>query len=114
MEARYLILEVYRGAHGHDCTLGGISGKVPDVFVVHPEGPWDMDSVRNSAERHGYRGDPTDLIFTAEQRGPDYWALKPVNARGPVAFGGNLAYSSDSRAPHAYRIHDRDMSKEAR
>ena len=51
-----------------------------------------------------------NLIFIPEQRGADYWALKPlfqpVGLVGPMA-GGNLAYSSDSRCKYVFHIHDR-------
>lgn len=55
-----------------------------------------------------------ETIFIPEQRGADYWSLKPLmqptNQVGPMA-GGNLAYSSDSRCKVVYHIHDRFESQ---
>lgn len=79
-------------------NCGGITDSVRSIYIPCSEGPYLFEEI-----------DPT-LIFISEQRGQEYWALKPLiqpeGMIGPMA-GGNLAYSSDSRCDRVYHIHDR-------
>lgn len=82
-----------------DCTNGGVSGgEAKDVYIPCESGPFTAFKVDQS------------LILFPEQRGNEYWALKPAHTPkgmcGPMS-GGNLAYSSDSRVRRVYHIHDR-------
>ena len=91
-----IIGHVYRWSLG-PCSNGGVSDAFDTIYIVCEDGNYDVDTL-----------DP-NLVFVQEKRGPDYWALTPIikkpNMIGPM-FGGNLA-TGDSRAPYAYRIHDR-------
>jgi hypothetical protein len=108
-ESKLIGLNVYRtrydfqnGAES-DCTNGGASAKANTVYIPHPEGYMRVKDVHPS------------LIFTPEQRGLNYWALKPAfpldkddsRVIGPMD-GGNLATTCDSRGGGlVYHIHDR-------
>lgn len=102
---KLLQLHVFRNATAGDCTNGGISSKVNDIFVVDERGhePSPMPS--------------KDLIFRAEDRGGGYHALiplvQPSGAVGPM-FGGNLASALyGAGGAEVYRIHDRFETREA-
>lgn len=88
-------LNVYQFPLG-DC--GGITDNLQAIWMEHPQGYQDA------------KGIDTALIFIEENRGPDYWALVPLDQPeglcGPMS-GGNLAYSTDSRVERVYHIHDR-------
>jgi hypothetical protein len=91
-------LSVYKFPLG-DCTNGGVSGgDTKDVYIPCESGPFTAFKVDQS------------LILFPEHRGTEYWALKPAYSPsgmcGPM-YGGNLAYSSDSRVRRVYHIHDR-------
>jgi hypothetical protein len=95
---KLLGLSVHRFALG-ECTNGGISSKVHTVYIPCAEGPTSIEDV-----------DPL-TVFDVEQRGPNYFALKPretlAQGRWSMA-GGNLAHTSDSRGKgFIYHIHDR-------
>ena len=93
-----VIVWVYRSPRFPDCTNGGISGKVDELFLLAPDGAWDIGNE-----------DPA-LIFRPEKRGPDYWAAIPMaypsGMCGPMD-GGNFAYNSDARCPSVLHVHDR-------
>lgn len=95
--ARFMPISIYKFPLG-DC--GGITDHVKQIYVPCETGFVKYESIKETPE----------LIFTEEQRGPEYWALKPiiepVGCVGPMA-GGNLAYSSDSRIKRVYHVHDR-------
>lgn len=99
---KLLSLNVFRWDLG-DCSANGVSSRTKEIYIPCEEGPTNSEDI-----------DP-ELIFIPEQRGPNYWALKPMtpgpsNAVGPMS-GGNLAYSCDSRCKHVYHIHDRYESQ---
>ncbi len=95
---RFLSLNVYKFPLGN---CGGITDKLgkESIWIPCEDGYMTFDKIEDK-----------DTIFIPEQRGTDYWALKPfiqpVGLVGPMA-GGNLAYSSDSRCKRVYHIHDR-------
>lgn len=100
---RFLSFYVHKFPLGN---CGGITdhmGREP-IYVPNPEGPTKYEDIED--KRH---------IFIPEQRGTDYWALKPLmqpeGVVGPMA-GGNLAYSGDSRNRRVYHIHDRFETQE--
>lgn len=102
---RLLQLHVFRNQTLGDCTNGGVSSKVDDIYLVDPRG-------HEVGEMP-----PLSLVFTAEDRGGGYKALVPVqrpeNAVGPM-FGGNLASALyGSGGAEVYRIHDRFETREA-
>ena len=101
---RFLSLYVYKFPLGN---CGGITdelGRQP-IYIPNPEGPFTYDKFKEDEHR----------IFIPEQRGPNYWALiplqQPIGLVGPMA-GGNLAHTSDSRDSRVYNIHDRFESQE--
>lgn len=100
---RYLPVSVYRT--NADCTNGGVSAEADTIYVRCSRGNYSTDEV------------PEHLRFVPEQRGENYWAVKPeipyqhgkpltVSYRGPMA-GGNIAYTTDSRLQQTFHIHDR-------
>jgi hypothetical protein len=98
---RYLTVDVYRPADGHDCTNDGVSATATELFVECPNGNIDEDET----EPH--------LRFRVDDRGGGYLALRPTHPPegseklcGPM-YGGNLAASSDSRLRGPFHIHDR-------
>lgn len=102
---KLLQLHVFRNQTLGDCTSGGISSKVDDIYVIDSRG------------HEMVKMPPKDRIFTAEDRGGGYKALipvqRPVNAVGPM-FGGNLASALyGAGGAEVYRIHDRFETREA-
>lgn len=92
---RFLSVMVYKFPLGN---CGGITDTVKDIYIPCETGPNKFEEIN------------PELIFIPEQRGTNYFAVKPLlqpnDKVGPMA-GGNLAYSSDSRCPVVYHIHDR-------
>lgn len=83
-----MLANVYRWDLG-DCTNGGASSKARAICIVNASGPWEPSS-ENPAFilARGPSGDPV---------------LKPAaggEGVGPM-FGGNFAYTSDSRLGEA-------------
>lgn len=102
---KLLQLHVFRNQTIGDCSNGGVSSKVDDIFVVDPRGH-EMKVMP-----------PLDRVFTAEDRGGGYMALIPVQrpegAVGPM-FGGNLASALyGAGGAEVYRIHDRFETRDA-
>jgi hypothetical protein len=90
----FLPIDVYRDSYG---KCGGITDVEDRIFIPCETGNYYFKNIENK-----------DLIFIPEQRSPDYHALKPYTKQGKwTMYGGNLAYSCDSRCKHIYRIHDR-------
>lgn len=95
---RFLPINVYQFPLGN---CGGITDNLTreSIYIPCSDGHILFEDINNQ-----------DLIFTEEQRGAEYWCLKPVNQPkgmvGPMN-GGNIAYSSDSRCRKMYHIHDR-------
>ncbi|RDF69426.1 hypothetical protein DWA07_20730, partial [Acinetobacter baumannii] len=82
---RVISISVYRtsyGGHISDCTNEGVSKLGTDtLYIPCEEGPDKSTEVDRT------------LIMEEEQRGKDYWALKPIDKPtgmvGPMS-GGNL------------------------
>lgn len=94
---RFLSLCVYKFPLGN---CGGVTdhfGK-ESVWIPCKDGFMDYENIEDK-----------NTIFIPEQRGEDYWALRPLVQveNGWYMAGGNLAYSSDSRCRQVYHIHDR-------
>lgn len=95
---RFLSLSVYKFPLGN---CGGITDHLDkqSIWIPCEDGYMTYDRIEDKS-----------TIFIPEQRGNEYWALKPLiqpaGMIGPMA-GGNLAYSSDSRCKRVYHIHDR-------
>ena len=93
-----------------DCTNGGISSKYEELLLVCDEGYVTIDE----------NNPPENLVKISER----HCGLSTYKFIEPVArpqhfgwmFGGNLAYSSDSRysrmAEQPLPIHDRQETKE--
>lgn len=97
------ILSVFRDASGTDCSMRGLSSKHARIFVIsdglcfQENGPFtEVDAIELDIP-----------IFEIGMTGGRYH-LKPKDEKRWVMFGGNFAYSSDSRTPqYPLHIHDR-------
>lgn len=93
---RFLSISVFKFPLGN---CGGITDYEKTIYIPCAEGPDKFYEIENK-----------NLIFIPEQRGAEYWALKPLfqptDMVGPMS-GGNLGYCCDSRCKHVYHIHDR-------
>lgn len=93
-----------------DCTNGGITSKFDDLLLIHDEGFVDID----------LNNVPDNAVVLVERYicGRVYKHLEPLKGtdRGCVGwmFGGNLAYTSDSRFPSDYPlcVHDRQETQD--
>lgn len=103
--ASYLSVEIYRS--GSDCTNNGVSSPANaagKIFLVEcPNGNWNDDDIANNPSRF--------VVLKIASAGNENH-LRPVSAGSRwTMFGGNFAWSSDSRwrkiAPAPLRIHDR-------
>ena len=92
---RFISVSVYKFPLGN---CGGITDNVKSIFIPAKNGNYKFSELDKN------------LVFYPEQRGAEYWALKPIlvdtSLNGPM-MGGNIAYCSDSRCERAYFIHDR-------
>ena len=82
-----MIVSVYRDANGVDATNGGLSSKVNNFVVTNVDGPFDPTddmpaAVLAAGPFNTARIYPTDYLNRND---------------GVVTFGGNLAFSCDSR-----------------
>jgi hypothetical protein len=89
-----LLVEVYRHNLGADCTNGGVSRQAMWLLVENINGPHSTvkDAPIVRLERH--------LHYS------NYPIIRPVDADGRSIigmFGGNFAYTSDSRFNSAVR-----------
>lgn len=98
-----LIAYVYRAPKMGDCTNQGISSKV-DQVLIYGEG---IPEIFESAEDlPAMKFEPRENM--SARFGMDCSRLVPDDCKGHLMFGGNFAYSSDSRLPRApIPIHDR-------
>lgn len=76
---------------GGDCTRGGITSKVTNIFVIGPDGAPD-----------GWKPRPGEVYLEVEERNIGGWvytARIPVEAGGKwgAMAGGNFVTTSDSR-----------------
>ena len=105
-----LPISVYRTDRLGDCTNGGITRRYDTLLLICNDGFIDIDG-GNIPENAVWLVDR--ILF-----GEIYRHLEPVKDvdRGSVGymFGGNLAYSSDSRFPSRYPlcVHDRQETQE--
>ena len=100
---RYIPITVYTSG-GIDCSASGVSYTHRDKLVVeHPRGHISEEDVK----QRGY------AILEVERREQFPDVLRPVSGRGHwTMFGGNFAYSCDSRFAELFghspiAIHDR-------
>lgn len=100
-------INVYR-TNGSDCTNNGISKFWDTLLLECDEGYINLDE--NNL--------PENLVKLSSITfgGKTHYYLEPVKPAEGVGymFGGNIAYTSDSRFPFEYplNIHDRDESQE--
>lgn len=108
MKRTAFLMSVLRPADGTDCTFHGVSSKAHHILVVsdgvlfRDKGPFDPDCPNHPYPVFvvGKAGDRFHL--RPEEEGSDAWLM----------FGGNFAYSCDSRTPsHPIHIHDRNEAR---
>ena len=102
---RFISILVYKFPLGN---CGGVTDSAKDIYIPSKSGNYTFEDI-------AFRNE-INLIFVEEQRGEEYWALKPITQPegmlGPMS-GGNIGYSSDSRCKRIYHIHDRFETQEA-
>lgn len=102
---RFLSISIYNSSLGN-FSNGGASATAKEIYIPCATGPNTYAEIEERGQ--------LDLIFFEEQRGPEYYALKPMlqpeGMVGPMS-GGALAYCSDSRCKHIYHVHDRFESQ---
>lgn len=102
---RYLTISVFGNTTGSDCSLNGVSKTHDQKLVVeHENGFLTAEDV----EAGGY---VVLELVTRSIGGKDYFSFKPKSETRWVMFGGNFAYTSDSRfgkfSDYPVPIHDR-------
>ncbi len=100
LEGGWLLVEVYRGADGRDCSAGGVTGREVSLYVPHHEGNHDAPPEALRLWPRSKGGVRNFVPETLEKRG----------FRG--CFGGNFVWTSDSRfrqlyGDHPVAVHDR-------
>lgn len=113
---RGLRVDVYRAAHGGDCTNGGVTASRDSFILVDREREFerapevtqeDFDAGRVLFVDHVVVGEPS---YFARPAGPDREPIEIDGHCGPM-FGGNFVSTSDSRFAErfgdALRVHDR-------
>jgi hypothetical protein len=98
-----LPVDVYRAAHGIDCTQGGISSKVYEAVLIG-DGVVELFS---PSENY-----PALYLHRQMIGGQEYLHCGPekeYSGRSSWIFGGNFVYCGDPRFPNRYPIpvHDR-------
>ena len=88
---------VYRPGSG-SCTNGGITDTNDTIYILDE---WEDPNPEQ----------PLNIQFRCEQRGPDYFAARPIEDKsgwsGPM-YGGNLAVCQyDGQPTLILRVHDR-------
>lgn len=96
-----MMVDVFKDAHGTDCTNGGVTSKAKTALLIG-------EGVAKVFGTH--EGTP---VLRLARRGDYIYAEpveKPEGALGPM-MGGNFVYSSDSRfraiCPYPIPVHDR-------
>lgn len=84
-----LIVQVYRAADGHDCSLDGVSSRVTHLTLINVAGPFDPKPDRPAAV---LMAGPMNTVRIVP-------AGYPAGKR-PM-FGGNYVTTSDSRLGEA-------------
>jgi len=105
---RYLPLDVLskRGST-YDCTGNGVS-VTSKLYIEHPDGhvtEEDLDNLRAIGERVAV------MVIAEKKVGKVYYNIREKDDKRWLMFGGNFAWSGDSRArsliPYPLPIHDR-------
>lgn len=106
MKVRCISASVYVDKTRSDCTNNGISRRFAEILIEHPRGNEEVD-LDNPPENFC-------VLRTLEFNGKPYYRLIPyyLDKNGKHSmFGGNFAYSSDSRfrelSEYPLPIHDR-------
>lgn len=110
--AKALPINVYRPAHGYDCTNGGISSRFRELLILCDDGFIEVDLDKP----------PENLVKMVRRVvfGKTVYYVEPVKRPSGVGWmmGGNYAATSDSRFSEmtniygAIAIHDRQESQE--
>lgn len=82
-----LSVDIFRNAHGLDCTNEGVSSKVIGLTLVNVRGPVEPTESRPAAWLV-----PGNLPGTCK-----IVVVEPGTDKGWAMMGGNFAYSCDSR-----------------
>jgi hypothetical protein len=104
-----LPINVYRDTSG-DCTNGGISSRYDQLLLIGEKGFIDIDE--NNIPENAVK------LVVRNFGTKEYKNLEPVRLhdknKTTYMYGGNIAYTSDSRFPSDYplKIHDRQETYE--
>jgi hypothetical protein len=92
-----LIVQIYHGARGTDCTLGGISSRAIALCLVNVDGPFDPSESAPAAMlvKGNLRG--TVRIVPAVKVEISSGDMPEYTTPGRPMMGGNYAATSDSR-----------------
>lgn len=90
---------VYKNQSGYDCSLNGISSDAQELLILNAEGPFEEKQVQAVMARSGRKIAVARMV---PGNLPGCVKIVPVDEAGEpvkqwVMFGGNFAYSSDSR-----------------
>lgn len=103
------LMDILRSADGTDCSCNGVSSRHERIFAVTDgelftePGPFDPDDPRNPYP-----------VFTVGKAGGRFHLRPESEGTAWLMFGGNFAYSCDSRTPsHPVHIHDRNEARQA-
>jgi hypothetical protein len=88
-----LIVQVYRGARGSDCTMGGISSQATELCLVNVSGPFKPRDGVPAAMLGTGRMFGRLRIVPAVKNDAGEW----VEDSRCLMMGGNYAATSDSR-----------------
>lgn len=103
-----LPISVYKADNFGDCTNGGITSKYSRLLLICEDGFIDVDE----------NNPPENLvkIVTRNLFGKVYKHIEPYARPTEIGwmFGGNIAYTSDSRFGSDYplKVHDRQETQE--
>ncbi len=107
MKVHVISAEIFRWSLG-DCSNGGMSSRHKEVLIIVDRGmPLEFDE-----------NNPPENLVVMEEGFMGHKYLRPFKSADPnktgYMFGGNFAYSSDSRFPFDYPlgIHDREETWE--
>ena len=106
--ARALPIDVYRTTGLGDCTNGGISSHYDTLLLLCDDGHREVD----------LDNPPENLVKIVERQlwGETHLHIEPYAQPEHIGwmYGGNIAYTSDSRFKSRYplRIHDRQETQE--
>ena len=103
---------IYRNSLG-DCTNDGLSSKMDHLPLVVLDRDETEESAINSLTADGKNPNEYLVLVRRELWGENRDYIKPLTEKRWVMFGGNFAYSSDSRfgqftgSHQPIQIHDR-------